>query len=252
MIPDFPLDERPLLSRLRDELHVWLLQPEMVTDEVMLAAYTASLSDAERARQQRFHFERDRQLFLVSHGMLREVLSRYVDVAPSQWKFLSGAFGRPAISAPKSLPPLRFNLSHTPGLVACVISLESDCGVDVERLRALRNPQAIARKMFAASELAELEGRTGPDYLERFFRYWTLRESYCKATGLGIARAPKNFAFQVSSAGGIAIRFEPQDMEAADQWQFACLRPASEHLVAVAAHTGRAADREVVAGYLIV
>ena len=102
------------------------------------------------------------------------------------------------------------------------------------------------------AKLAELEGRTGPDYLERFFRYWTLRESYCKATGLGIARAPKNFAFQVSSAGDIAIRFEPQDMEAADQWQFACLRPASEHLVAVAAHTGRAADREVVAGYLVV
>ena len=252
MIPDFPIDERSLLSRLRDELHVWLLRPEMVTDEAVLAAYAASLSDAERARQQRFHSERDRQLFLVSHGMLRRVLSQYVDVAPPQWEFLPGAFGRPAISAPDNLPPLRFNLSHTPGLVACVISLESDCGVDVERLRATRNPQAIARKMFATSELAELDGRTGPDYLEWFFRYWTLREAYCKAIGLGIARAPKNFAFQVSSAGSIAIHFEPEDMDTASQWQFACLRPAGEHLVAVAAHTGMAADREVIAGYLAV
>jgi 4'-phosphopantetheinyl transferase len=250
MIPDFPIDERPLLTRLRHELHVWLLQPEMVTDAAVLAAYADSLSDAERARQQRFHFESDRQLFLVSHGMLRRVLSQYVDVAPSQWEFLSGAYGRPAIAASHGLPALRFNLSHTRGLVACVISLGSDCGIDVERLRAPRNPQAIARKMFAATELAELDGRTGPDYLERFFRYWTLREAYCKATGLGIARAPKDFAFRISSAGGIAIQFEPEDMGRAGQWQFACLQAASEHLVAIAAHSAPAADRELVAGYL--
>ncbi len=248
MIPDFPIDERPLLSRLRHELHVWLLQPEMVTDEAMLAAYAASLSGEEHARQQRFYFERDRQLFLVSHGMLRRVLSQYVDIAPSQWQFSSGAHGRPEIAGPEGLPALRFNLSHTRGLVACVISLESDCGVDVEGLRALRNPQAIAQKMFAKRELAELDKRAGPDYLERFFCYWTLREAYCKATGLGITRAPRNFSFQISSAGRVAIQFEPKGMDSADQWQFACLRPASEHLVAIAAHTGDAADREVVAG----
>jgi len=252
MIPEFPIDERPLLSRLRHELHVWLLQPERVADEAVLAAYAASLSAAERVRQQRFHIERDRQLYLLSHGMLRSVLSRYVDVAPSQWEFHSGAFGRPVISAPNGLPPLCFNISHTPGLVACVIGLDSDCGVDVERLHAPRNPQAIARKMFATGEQADLGKRTGSDYLERFFRYWTLREAYCKATGLGIARAPKNFAFQISQAGSVAIRFEPEDIQAASQWQFACLRPASEHLLAVAAHTGGAGDREVVAGYLAV
>jgi 4'-phosphopantetheinyl transferase len=247
MIPDFPIDERSLLSRLGREVHVWLLQPEKVNAAV-LAAYADSLSDEERTRQQRFHFEHDRRLFLASHGMLRAVLSRYVDVTPQQWQFASGTYGRPVISAPDGLPPLCFNLSHTRGLVGCVISLEFDCGVDVERLRAPRNPQAIAQKMFAGSELKELEQRTEADYLERFFCYWTLREAYCKATGLGIARAPKNFAFQISSAGNISIHFEPDGRDAADQWQFACLRPASEHLVAIAAP----ADRAVVAGYLTV
>ncbi|MDH3979850.1 MAG: 4'-phosphopantetheinyl transferase superfamily protein [Gammaproteobacteria bacterium] len=249
MIADFPIDERPLLSRLRHELHVWLLQPDRVTDEAMLTAYAASLSSEEQARQQRFYFERDRQLFLVAHGMLRRVLSQYVDVAPSHWQFSPGVHGRPEIAVPAGLPALRFNLSHTRGLVACVISLESDCGVDVERLRATRNPQAIANKMYAESELADLDKRAGADYLERFFSYWTLREAYCKATGLGIAHAPRNFAFQISSAGSVAIQFESPAVESADQWQFACLRPASEHLLAIAAHTGDAADKSVVAGY---
>lgn len=239
MIPEFPIDERSLLSRLGHEVHVWMLQPDQVVDAAVLAAYADSLSGEEQVRQQRFHFEHDRKLFLVAHGMLRSVLSRYLDVAPSQWQFSSGRYGRPAISAPDSLPALRFNLSHTRGLVACAVSLEFDCGVDVERLRAPRNPRAIAQKMFAASELTELEQRTGDDYLERFFCYWTLREAYCKATGLGIARAPKNFSFYISPAGNISIQFIPESGEQAGRWQFACLQPGSEHLVAIAAHAGR-------------
>ena len=141
MIPEFPIDKRSLLSRLGHEVHVWLLQPEKVVDAAVLAAYADSLSGAEHARQQRFHFEHDRKLFLVAHGMLRSVLSRYVAVAPSQWQFSSGRYGRPAISGPDGLPALRFNLSHTRGLVACAVSLEFDCGVDVERLRTPRNPR---------------------------------------------------------------------------------------------------------------
>jgi 4'-phosphopantetheinyl transferase len=219
-------------------MHVWLLQPEKVTDTTLLAAYADSLSGAEHARQQRFHFEHDRKLFLVAHGMLRSVLSRYVDVAPSQWQFSYGKYGRPVISAPGGLPRLRFSLSHTRGLVACAVSLEFDCGVDVERLRTPHNPHAIAKKMFAGNELSDLEGRTGGDYLKRFFCYWTLREAYCKATGLGIARAPKNFSFSISSAGNISIRFVPDSVQETGRWQFVCLQPGSEHLLAIAAHAG--------------
>jgi 4'-phosphopantetheinyl transferase len=239
MIPEFPIDKRSLLSRLGHEVHVWLLQPEKVVDAAVLAAYSDSLSGEEHARQQRFHFEHDRKLFLVAHGMLRSVLSRYVAVAPSQWQFSSGRYGRPAISGPDDIPALRFNLSHTRGLVACAVSPEFDCGVDVERLRTPRNPRAIAQKMFAGSELTELEQLTGADYLERFFCYWTLREAYSKATGLGIAHAPKNFSFHISPAGNISIHFVPESEEQTARWQFAILQPGSEHLVAIAAHAGR-------------
>jgi 4'-phosphopantetheinyl transferase len=246
----FPLDERPLLSRLQSEVHVWLLQPEMLMDAAGLAAYAASLSAEERARQQRFYFEKDRKLFLAAHGMLRKVLSQYVDVAPSQWQFASGRHGRPELAAVEGLPALRFNLSHTPGLVACVISLHSDCGVDVERLRTLRDPQAVAQKLFAEREQLELEGRAGQDYLRRFFCYWTLREAYCKATGLGLFHTPRNFSLEIDAAGSVDIHFDAPAREPADHWQLACLQPLPGHVLAVAVHTGSAGARELVCGFV--
>ncbi len=251
MTPGFPLDERPLLTRLQHEVHVWLRVPETLTDQAVLDAYVDSLSGDERARWQQLYFEADRKLFLVSHGMLRQVLSRYAQVAPSRWQFSSGEHGRPEIAAPAGLPVLRFNLTHTRGLVACVVSLGTDCGIDVEsRLRRLHNPRAVARKMFTESECDELDRLTGQGFRERFFRYWTLHEAYCKATGAGIVTATRDFWFSMDTPDRIAIHFPSRDSGRADQWQFACLQPTDSHVLAVALRSGNVHRPAIVHGFL--
>ena len=241
------LDDNPqLLQRLQQEVHVWLARPDDVTDADKLQQYQSLLSVGERERYRRFHFDRDRHHYLVAHALLRTVLSAYVDIDPSYWQFSSNQHGRPEISAPDIAPPLRFNLTHTTGLVACVVTLELDCGIDVEQVSRRRNLAGIAEKMFAAGEQQALMGLDVEAYVERFFCYWTLREAYCKALGVGIANAGKDYCFVEQDSGQWEIRFDTLSNDASRHWQLATMRPTDEHVMALAIRTAGMTDRSII------
>ncbi|MDB4307929.1 4'-phosphopantetheinyl transferase superfamily protein [Gammaproteobacteria bacterium] len=244
--------DTPRLEQLQQQLHVWLTVPEDITDPDTLSDYLVLLSEEERERQQRFHFEKDRHSFLVSHALVRKVLSMYVDVDPADWKFSAGEFGRPEIAGPAGVPPLRFNLTHTEGLSACLVTLDVDCGVDAERVGRRGKLQAIADKMFADSELETLAALDGLDYQQQFFTFWTLREAYCKALGTGLGSSKKDYAFEVAGDSRIAISFASQrDDEQRKYWQFKLLRPAVEHLVAVAVRSDSLSGKAVIQQYIV-
>jgi 4'-phosphopantetheinyl transferase len=244
-------DRSARLQRLENEVHVWFTRPEAITDPGQLDGYASMLSSAEKERQQRFHFEKDRHRFLVSHALVRKVLSIYVDVAPGDWEFSVNQYGRPDISGPGITPTLQFNLSHTVGLAACVVALESDCGIDVEQVKARGNQLAIAEKMFAASEQAELKTLDGQAFQERFFTCWTLREAYCKALGTGIGHTSNNYAFEISEGDQCRIQFDSSSGDKAKDWQFTVLRPGTEHLAAVAIRSVDLSAKPIVHEFIV-
>ena len=238
------------LEKLKQEAHLWLTVPEDIADAGKLADYLSLLSADERERQQRFHFEKDRHSFLVSHALVRKVLSMYVDVDPADWQFGTGEYGRPEITGPVDVPSLRFNLTHTVGLTACLVTLDVDCGVDAELITKRGNLQAIAEKMFADTELATLKKLDGHAFLEQFFIFWTLREAYCKALGVGLGFSKKDYAFETGSDDRVRIRFDtPADAE--DYWQFTILRPGAGHLVAVAIRPEGLSGKDVVHRFIV-
>lgn len=241
----------PLLKQLENEVHVWFSSPETVTDQRQLACYKSILSPQERERYQRFYFDKDRHLFLVSHALVRKVLSSYIDIEPSVWQFSGNEFGRPEIASPNLPLSLRFNLTHTPGLAACVVTLDTDCGIDAEELRARGDQTGIAEKMFAAAEQAELKQLEGREFLERFLTYWTLREAYCKALGVGIAHSKKDYSFELESNGRYGIRFEPQSSGSGGRWHFTLLRPGADHMVAVAIRSEGLSGKQVVHRFIV-
>jgi len=235
-----------LLKQLDSEAHVWLANPATIVDAAQLAAYASLLSAEEKDRHRRFKFEKDRHQFLVSHALVRTVLSAYTDVHPSAWQFSYNQYGRPELSAPDINTPLRFNLSHTDGLVACLVTLNSDCGVDAENLRLPGNPQGIAEKMFAASERHALNQLQGQAFLERFFTYWTLREAYCKAIGLGLSSPMDYFSFECADGEQFRIRFDVPSDHHIRRWQFTVLKPSPAHIAAIAICSDEPAKKVVV------
>ena len=94
------------------------------------------------------------------------------------------------------LPPLRFNLSHTTGLVACAVALSDDVGIDIEWNRRPA-PIAVARRFFTDAEAAAILSLPSSERDERFFLYWTLKEAYVKAKGVGLLLPFDSFCFHV-------------------------------------------------------
>ncbi|MEZ4452205.1 MAG: 4'-phosphopantetheinyl transferase superfamily protein [Nannocystaceae bacterium] len=188
----------PLFTIGDDEVHLWHVDPTAIGEPGRLALYDAWMTADERARQQRFVFERHRHAFLIARALVRGTLSRYVDRDPGAWRFIAGPHGRPALD-PGTPAPLRFNLSHTDGCAVLAIAPATvEVGVDVERRRPSRDLLGIARHSFAPPEIEALLALDGDARLRRFFDYWTLKEAYIKARGVGISLGLDNFAFTVA------------------------------------------------------
>ena len=97
--------------------------------------------------------------------------------APPPCRTLPG--GKPVLEGREDL---HFSLAHCAGMAACLVS-PTPCGVDVEAIRPLR--ARVIRRAFTPDEARQIAGSPCPD--ETFFRLWTLKESFVKATGAGIS-----------------------------------------------------------------
>jgi 4'-phosphopantetheinyl transferase len=214
------------------EVHLWydVLDPEQDSTRDEIARQ--SMSDEEWARASRFTLAEGRREFVAGRLMIRSVLSRYAAVTAAEWQFSAGD-GRPRIVEPARASALRFNLSHANGLVACVVSAHHDVGIDVERL-GRHAPLTIAESRFAPSEIASLRALPQEDRPRRFLEYWTLKESYLKARGLGLSVPLDRFAFDLTRPGRPRITFQPGFDDDATVWQFDRLFVGTDHVVAVA------------------
>lgn len=226
-----------------DRADLWLARPEAAHDPGLVRAYEALMAPEEREQRDRFRFAAHRHSYLVTRALVRTVLSRYADVDPAAWDFVRNAYGRPEIAGPAGVPHLRFNLSHTAGLVACLVTLEHEVGVDVEQAERGGDLLKIAERFFSPREAAELRGQPQGRQRDRFLEYWTLKESYIKARGLGLSLPLQRFSFELE--GGIRIRFDPELPDDPRSWQFALLRPGPRHVLAASIRRPPGADVKI-------
>jgi 4'-phosphopantetheinyl transferase len=67
-----------------------------------------------------------------------------------------------------------------------------------------------------------------------FFDYWTLKEAYIKARGLGLTLPLGQFTFHRIPGRAPAISFAPELHDDPSSWQFAQFWPTRDHRMAVA------------------
>lgn len=196
--------------------------------------YLPLLSAEERERMARLVFERDRHRFLLTRALVRTTLSRYAPVAPADWQFIANVHGRPEIlDRPAGVPDLRFNLSHTDGLIACAVTIGREVGVDVEHV-GRRLTQDVAARFFAPAEVARLQSLPQDQQKLVFFDYWTMKEAYIKARGFGLALPLGDFAFHFSPETAPSITFEPAMPDDPATWQFLQDWPTPAHRLGLA------------------
>ena len=179
----------------------------------------ALLSDQERAQQQRFLPPAKRQEYLVTRILVRSVLGEVLGVAPQALQFVSNEWGRPAVVSGLMPSPIYFNVSHTEGLIVCLVSTEGEVGVDTESFARAPDLLALAPDVFSAKELSDLAALPLKDQPQRAVVLWTLKESYIKARGMGLSIPLDKFSFRFEP-DGVRLEVEPELADDGKRWQF--------------------------------
>jgi 4'-phosphopantetheinyl transferase len=243
-----------------DAIDLWLASEEELaeraqSDADLPARLRALLSAEERERETRFHFAHDRSRFLLTRALVRSVLSRYAPLAPQAWAFENNAYGRPRIAAAlaeahsatavgddahaqPALHALDFNLSHTRGLVALAVGRRRAIGIDVEHVAARTVSPRLARRYFSTREADALADVAEPLRQERFFEYWTFKESYIKARGMGMSLPLERFSFDYPAQDAVRLAIDAELEDAAERWSLWQYRPSGDHLLALCAERG--------------
>jgi 4'-phosphopantetheinyl transferase len=173
----------------------------------------ALLTDEERAQHARFIPPRKRHEYLVTRVLAKTVLGQVLGLAPTDVHFTQNQWGRPEIGG------VHFNLTHTDGLVALLVSQEHEVGCDTELISRAPKLLELGPNVFAPKELSELAAMDASERPLRAVTLWTLKESYIKARGMGLALALDGFAFRFSEAG-VRLEVEPALNDDGSLWQF--------------------------------
>lgn len=215
------------------EVHIWFASPSEGDDAALTDAARRVLDAGEIARMERFHFPKDRRLFMASHLLVRAALTRYTRLPPEAWRFVRNDHGKPAIDPAMAAPPLNFSLAHTAGLAAVAVTAMPDLGVDLERTDRRVDAEGLIRRFFSPEEAAELK-MVPPDLLrDRFFRHWTLKEAYLKALGRGLSLALDSFGFHLSEGRPCRIAFSGGEPPEAGERRFALIGPRPPYIAAL-------------------
>lgn len=168
----------------------------VLADPQLYAAAYAAVSPARREKTDRYRFTKDRYLSLGAEILLYHAL-RAAGISDLPADFCCGAQGKPYLKN----CGVSFNLSHSGNWAVCAVSAR-EVGCDVEKIAPIS--LEIAKRFFCSAEYDDIAAQTTDEARnEMFFRYWTLKESFIKATGLGM-KLPLN-AFRIVRGSEISI-----------------------------------------------
>jgi 4'-phosphopantetheinyl transferase len=226
-----------------DAVLYYFLLPS-ITDASLIDEYRALLSPEERQRTDSFVFQRDRDQRLASRAMLRKALADVTGRCPAVWKFRASPHGRPEIEAPEDYRDLKFNVSHSGALSACLVSWHRLIGIDVELIKRVDEALQIADRHFAPPEIAYLRAAAAHEMERRFLQLWTLKEAYFKALGSGLSGPLNEVIFGVDR-GTVAASFGAGIADDPARWQFD-LREIDGYVVATAVERRGGANARIV------
>ena len=210
-------------------VHLWYTSTAQA--RISPGQYLSILDEEERCRAARFHFDRDRELFILARASLRCLLARYTGVDPAKIRFKQNTYGKLFIEHPVS--SVRFNVAHSGDCIVHAIAQGMEVGVDIEILRNSGELASIS-SYFAAGEQACLLAADAQVRDIRFFTLWTCKEAYIKALGRGLSKPLDSFEICLAEGREPKISFDSEDNAHLNSWRLLLFEPRRNILGCVA------------------
>lgn len=153
------------------------------------------LSETEAQRANFFEFEQAHHHYVMSQGGLKILLAYYLNKKPQEVRI-----GRHSKGKPYSMddPTIFFNLSNSGDRIVYAFSKNGEVGIDLEQIRPLGDLDELIEKNFTVQERKYIN-HLSSERLQRFFKFWTVKESYLKAIGEGMRLTPDKLEFTIEN-----------------------------------------------------
>ena len=211
---------------------VWYCSFE--TNKKCLQEYFELLSMDEKKKVDRFKFEKDKNCYIITRGILRILLGHYLSIKPNKIIFKYTSFGKPYLTFENSL---KFNISHSGDMAVFAFFQNQEIGVDIEKIKEDFDVLELAQNFFSKTEITTLEKQSPEDLPKAFFRCWTRKEAFIKAEGSGLSFPLDKFAVSLDDdhqAELIETQWNPSEKK---QWSLFSFTPATGYIAAVAVAT---------------
>lgn len=160
-------------------IHLWHTKLDDHSKKYLL--YQSWLASNEKIRAQKLAFPY-RQNFVISRGILRDLLAYYSKKYPEKLKLNYSDSGKPIFDK-KSKVRIEFNLSHSKDILVCVFTIGTPVGIDIEYINPISHLDKIAYRFLPAYEYDQLQVLQGSNKLQIFFKAWVRNEALIKAKG---------------------------------------------------------------------
>lgn len=193
-----------------------------------LADYLATLDNKELTIANRFKFTEVRERYIISHGILRQLLAERVNEPAANLRIDTAKFGKPFLP---DHPEVSFNMSHSGNILAITISPQCQLGIDVECYKARSTWEGLVKKCFAPEEAEYWRSLDSTERSHAFYQFWVKKEAFVKAVGKGITLGLNQCV--VNPGNSSAFLRVPELGGLAEQWQIYALDLAEDEFAAV-------------------
>lgn len=176
-------------------IDLWFIEPLQLTS-LSVEHLMPILSSDEITKLSAYKHQAAKYTSLMTRIFSRLVLSQYTGTSPADFQFLRNQYGKPELLPNPS--NIRFNLSHNNNLIIMAVTINDDIGCDIEDPKRNVSVLPISKRYFAKQEYQALCLLEGDEQKQQFFKYWTLKEAFVKAVGVGIALGLDTFYFTLS------------------------------------------------------
>lgn len=212
------------------DVHVW--RAELDTAGAHLSTLQAVLARDEVERSERFRFDVHRNRFVACRGILRLLLSRYLQLPPQSIALEASEYGKPFLAS-RHRTDLTFNVSHSHELALIAVARARALGVDVEHMREGFAEDTLAERFFAPGEVAALRALPRSRQMPAFFECWVRKEAYVKARGTGLSTPLDSFDVSFGDGKPARLLRTAPDAEEAKRWTIEALDPGPDYAAAL-------------------
>lgn len=209
------------------EAHCWYCSHAL--NQSRIPVYKKLLSIDEVHKANKFKFEKDRNCYIISRGILRILLGKYLEKHPKNIIFQYSQYGKPSLN---SNTTLNFNISHSGNTTVFGFVNDLEIGVDVEKIKIDFDVLDLAKNFFSQREIKSLESR--PEQLYKsFYRCWTRKEAFIKAKGSGLSFPLDSFTVSLDNNENAKLLETHWDVNEAMEWNFFSFNPSEDYIGSV-------------------